>query len=184
MCHGVGTPALSAIVNGGLTAQGDVCRGAIGVLPRASRDGRDPDTPHARLPAVIGDLMPVSRPGELLCRGVGQHATHGATGSVEHPRAITIKLEDDGATVRGHRRRADQPSTFGRAVDAAIPLLEIEDDKLVFMTEGDPLSIRKPRSTPGLTIGVRAETAPLSGAERQMPQVPDPPSGPLGLNDE
>ena len=41
------------------------------------------------------------------------------------------------------------------------------------MTEGDALSVRKPRSTPGLATGVRAETAPLSGAERQMPQVPD-----------
>ena len=128
--------------------------------------------------------MPVSRPRELLCRGIGQHATHGAAGSVEHPRAITIKLEDDGTAVRGHRGRADQPSTFGRAVDAAIPLLEIEDDELVFVTEGNPLSIRKPRSTPGLAIGVRAETAQLSGAERQMPQVPDPPASPLGLNDE
>lgn len=69
-------------------------------LRRASPDGRDPDAPRAGLPAVIGDPMPVSRPGELLCRGVVQHATHGSAGSVEHPRAISIELEDDGAAVR------------------------------------------------------------------------------------
>ena len=65
MCHGVGTPALSAIVNGGLTAQGDVCRGAIGVSPTESRDGRDPDTPHAHCGCDRADLVPVSRPGEI-----------------------------------------------------------------------------------------------------------------------